>query len=201
MIKLRDLLWEVGEGSSEPFKYKKLNVERGPGGFEYDIFAEAHGEKLTIRLFGYIEDWRWFITGVPEQDIVNMEREFNLSVSDPAINDVKFLYIAFGIRVASKKGQDDDQDFPLVNDKTYMFRLMATLKQILMPFIDQNNINIVFYNPSKREKEKDIASTEVGRSKLYDIFIRSSFPGAKSINSVSNERPFVYTLIRPVTES
>lgn len=200
MIKLRDLLWEVGEGSSEPFKYKKSKDNRGPGGFEYNIAAEAHGKKLNISLFGYIEDWRWFITGVPEEDITNMEREFNLPVSDPIIDNVKFLYIAFGVKDASGKGRDD-RDFPLINDKVYMFRLMATLKQILLPIINQGNINIIFYDPSKREKEKDVASTEAGRSKLYDIFIRSSFSGAKSINSVSSGRPFVYTLIRPVTES
>lgn len=203
MIKLRDLLWEVGEGSSEPFEYNQMATDT-PGSFKYNINAEAHGKNLLIRLNGYTEDWYSFSSAMTEQDIVNIEKELNLPVSDPAINDFTAMYIEFGIPTKNKfnKNANNRQgiDSPLINDKVYMFRLMATIKQILVPIIDKEKINLVYYNPAKRDTEQGAASTDVGRSRLYDIFIRSSFPGAKSINSTNTARPNVLTLIRPISK-
>lgn len=208
MIKLRDILMEIGDGSSEPFEYETM--ESTPTRFRYIISANAHNKKLSIELHGYTLDWWELKSAIPQQDIINMEKVFNLPLtntdeieSDPYMDkNFKAMYIVFGLNTGFNpiKGlkSDDGDDFQLVNDKVYMFRLMATIKQILMPLLEKRKINLIQYNPAKRDKEKDAVSTDVGRSRLYDIFIRSSFPGAKSINSVSTIRPNVYTLIRPV---
>lgn len=202
-----EILNEIGEGTSEPFEYEKTS--QSPDGVKYTIFAKAGGKKLQVFLTVSFRDWYLFRSGVPEQDIINWKNEFNFPLvttdetePDPFMQqNFNSMYVVFGLNKLSKLGKSSgDGDFPLVNDKTYMFRLMATIKQILLPLIEQENINVVYYDPAKREGEEDIASTNTGRSRLYDIFIRSSFPGAKSINSTNKLRPYVYTLIRPISK-
>ena len=61
-----------------------------------------------------------------------------------------------------------------------MFRLMATIKEILLAEIKKSGIQLLRYQPSKEDDELDLDATKTGRHKLYDLFIKKAFPNAKS---------------------
>lgn len=210
---------EIGDGSSEPFEYE--TITDNDWGFNYNISAKVGNKKIPISLRGDIYDWWEFKNSLPEQDIINMVEKFNLPLPATDINayepnihvnkNFNSAYIVFGLaspktlkgiealKANKRKGVYSSGGlYPVINDKTYMFRLMATIKQILIPLIEKHKINIIFYDPAKRDKEKTSTSTDTGRSKLYSIFIRNSFPNTKNLNSSSKIRPYVYTLIRPI---
>ena len=64
-----------------------------------------------------------------------------------------------------------------VNDRVFMFRLMATIKQILLKEIPNHKVDVLVYSPTK---ESDSQNTEqTGRHRLYTAFIKKVFPNAR----------------------
>ena len=61
-----------------------------------------------------------------------------------------------------------------------MFRLMATLKEILLAEIKKSKVQLLMYQPSKEDDELDLDATKTGRHRLYNLFIKKTFPNAKS---------------------
>ena len=60
-----------------------------------------------------------------------------------------------------------------------MFRLMATIKEILLAEIKKSGIQLLRYQPSKEDDELDLDASKTGRHRLYSLFIKKAFPGAK----------------------
>lgn len=177
------VLQEIGEGSSKPFEY---TIEKDtPNLSKYIIDGEtSKGEKEPIRLFLMYTEFSDF--GI-EYLLKNPERtgydeEFVDLVSKYKEKFTDGLHMATILfeRAGDSKGVFDD-----VNDTQFMFRLMATLKEILMGVIKQKNINVIDFNPSESSSKEDFG---VGRYRLYKLFIKKAFPNA--IEVANQERIF-----------
>ena len=158
-------LREVGEGTSEPFKYKK-NFERG-GSFGYlidgyIIDGPTGDEKIPIKLQGITYKER-------VSDDMEMDRpEFYEFVNEPNGTVLDGIEIIF-----SHAG---DSSFGLVNDVKFMFRLMSTIKEILQKEFSSNMPNLLIYSPNKKGSEQ---IEDTGRHRLYKAFISKAFPKAE----------------------
>jgi hypothetical protein len=158
-------LSEVGEGTSEPFKYKK-NFERGKSfGYMIDGYVKSTNNKpdleVPIKLQGLDYD----------QDIEDLEPDFieflSLDGSDPegTLNGIEVIF-----------SHADRDTFALVNDVKFMFRLMATIKQILQKEFSSSMPDVLLYSPTKEGSE---AIEDTGRHRLYKAFIQKAFPSAR----------------------
>ena len=158
-------LSEVGEGTSEPFKYKK-NFERGKSfGYIIDgyiIDGPTGDEKIPIKLQGITYKER-------VSDDMEMDRpEFYEFVNEPNGTVLDGIEIIF-----SHAG---DSSFGLVNDVKFMFRLMSTIKEILQKEFSSNMPNLLIYSPNKKGSEQ---IEDTGRHRLYTAFIKKAFPKAE----------------------
>jgi len=168
-------LSEVGEGTSEPFEYKE-NFRKGDT-FSYLIDAYTEQDDLErsilIRLQGIAYKER-------VSDDMEMDRpEYFEFLDKPKGTIINGYEIIFSI--ADAKGAST---FDLVGDKVYMFRLMATIKEILQKEFGSNPPDLLNYSPTKEGSE---AVEDTGRHKLYSIFIKKAFPNAKMFVSDVDE--------------
>lgn len=153
-------LREVGEGTSEPFKYKK-NFERGDS-FGYIIDGFAGDEKIPIKLQGITYKER-------VSDDMEMDRpEFYEFVNEPNGTVLDGIEVIFSHAA--------DSGFGLVNDVKFMFRLMSTIKGILQKEFASNMPNLLIYSPNKKGSEQ---IEDTGRHRLYKAFIKKAFPKAE----------------------
>jgi len=153
-------LREVGEGTSEPFKYKK-NFERGDS-FGYIIDGFAGDEKIPIKLQGITYKER-------VSDDMEMDRpEFYEFVNEPNGTVLDGIEVIFSHAA--------DSGFSLVNDVKFMFRLMSTIKGILQKEFASNMPNLLIYSPNKKGSEQ---IEDTGRHRLYKAFIKKAFPKAE----------------------
>jgi len=169
------LILEIGEGTSEPFKYN--DPWRGStGGFSYTIQGEIKDEngkvlkEVPIKLQGMFlkqtidqEDGEWTVDGYDEND------EYG-----------KFLNVSPGTTITGYEIIfsliEGGSSFAEVNDRVFMFRLMATIKKILQDEFAKSKPDILIYTPNKKGEE---AVEKTGRHKLYNAFIRKAFPNAR----------------------
>lgn len=153
-------LREVGEGTSEPFKYKK-NFERGDS-FGYIIDGFAGDEKIPIKLQGITYKER-------VSDDMEMDRpEFYEFVNEPNGTVLDGIEVIFSHAA--------DSGFSLVNNVKFMFRLMSTIKGILQKEFASNMPNLLIYSPNKKGSEQ---IEDTGRHRLYKAFIKKAFPKAE----------------------
>ena len=159
-------LSEVGEGTSEPFKYEK-DFERG-NSFGYTIDGFAGDERVPIKLQGL--DYKERVS-----DDMEMDRpEFYEFIDKPKGTILNGFEIIFSRRTASLSGENSA--FAEVNDRVFMYRLMATIKKILQDEFAKSKPDILIYTPNKKGSE---AIEKTGRHKLYNAFIRKAFPDAR----------------------
>jgi len=178
-VKLHDiyteiLIKEVGEGTSEPFNYKE--GFKSESSFSYIIGGAVTNDdgkilqKIPIRLQGIgfsttvdQEDGEWTIDGYDD----NEKGKF-LNVNPGTT--LKGVEVIFSLI-------EGGNSFAEVNDRVFMFRLMATIKKILNEeFAKNGEPDILIYSPGKKGDE---AADETGRHRLYSAFIKKAFPSAK----------------------
>lgn len=172
------LIKEVGEGTSEPFEYKE-NFRKGDTfSFLIDAYTEQDDLEMSIpiRLQGIAFKER-------VSDDMEMDRPKYFEFLDKPIGTIVSGYeIIFSIADAGTGAT-----FNLVNDKVYMFRLMATIKKILQNEFGSNLPDLLIYSPTKEGNE---ATEDTGRHKLYSIFIKKAFPNAEMF--VNDEDEEIY---------
>jgi len=170
------LIKEVGEGTSEPFPYKE-NF-RSQTGFSYVIDGEVRNDngefvlqKIPIRLQGIgfnttvdVDDSQdWLIDGYEDND----KGKF-LNVNPGTT--LKGIEVIFSLI-------EGGNSFAEVNDRVFMFRLMATIKKILNEeFAKNGEPDILIYSPTKQGDEQ---ADKTGRHRLYNAFIKKAFPKAR----------------------
>ncbi len=160
-------LSEVGEGTSEPFEYKETYRKGDTFGYLIDAYTEQDDleRSIPIKLSGIAYKER-------VSDDMEMDREEYFEFLDkPKGTIIEGYEIIFSIADAGAGAT-----FNLVNDKVYMFRLMATIKEILQNEFSSNLPDLLSYSPTKEGNE---ATEDTGRHKLYSIFIKKAFPNAK----------------------
>ena len=170
------LIPEVGEGTSKPFPYEE--TFRGGGGFSYKIQGEVRNEngestlqKVPIRLQAIVvkqtidqDDGEWTVDGYDDNDAYG-----------------KFLNVSpgttlEGYEVIFSQIRGGDNSFAEVNDRVFMYRLMATIKEILQDEFAKSKPDLLIYSPNKKGSE---AVEKTGRHRLYNAFIKKAFPSAR----------------------
>jgi len=169
------LIPEIGEGSSQPFDYNESF--RSENNFAYIIDGEVRNEngefvlqEIPIRLQGIgfnttvdVDDSQdWTIDGYED-----IEKGKFLNVNPgTTLRGIEIIF-------ALMRGNS----FAEVNDRVFMFRLMATIKKILNEeFAKNGEPDILIYSPTKQGDE---AADKTGRHRLYNAFIKKAFPKAR----------------------
>ena len=179
IIKEVKLIPEIGEGSSKPFDYKK--TYRGDNGFSYKIDGEVRNEngefvlqEIPINLQGIGE------TVQVDYDDTTGDWEIDGNIDNVAQEKGKFFNVSPGTTlkaleiVFSRMGRGSS--FEEVNDRVFMFRLMATIKKILQDEFAKQEPDLIIYSPTKQGDE---AVEKTGRHRLYSAFIKKAFPSAR----------------------
>jgi hypothetical protein len=137
------LIPEIGEGSSKPFPFKERSGS-GTNAFLYDIDGEVRNEngefvlqEILIRLFGN------HTSMIMDEDYTDKEILDFFGKND--FSTINGFEITF-----SKKG---DTSFSEVNDRVFMFRLMATIKKILQDEFAKADPDYIVYAPTKQGGE------------------------------------------------
>ena len=174
------LIPEIGEGTSKPFPFKKRSGS-GTTAFIYDIDGEVRNDtgefvlqEILIRLFGN------YTSMIMDEDYTDKEiLDFFGKNDGTSINGFEITF--------SKKG---DTSFSEVNDRVFMFRLMATIKKILQDEFAKADPDYIVYAPTKQGMEN---APETGRHKLYSAFIKKAIPGAQMFYSKKDDE-IIYKL-------
>jgi hypothetical protein len=166
IIEEAKLIPEIGEGSSKTFPFKKLKSS-GTNAFLYNINGEIRNDtgafvlqEIPIRLFGN------HTSMIMDEDYTDKEILDFFGKND--FSTINGFEITF-----SKKG---DTYFNDVNDRVFMFRLMATIKKILQDEFAKADPDYIVYAPTKQGDED---ADKTGRHKLYSAFIKKAIPGAQ----------------------
>jgi len=170
---LNEVINEVGEGTSKPFEFKFLGRQGDVFGWYIegkDENNEAVDVILEVTIYTeYMDDEGG---GVP------------LRVFDEVgKNTIKSAEVNFRIT--------DEHNTPgigyiEVNDRIYMYRLMATLKRILLPFVQENDIDTIEYIPVPKGNTTANSDKGEGRDRLYALFIGKTFPNTKKFTHGDN---------------
>jgi hypothetical protein len=187
---LNTLMNEVGEGTSQPFEYSlkdstvrtrsgKRGIEHS-GVIEYAIEATSKGENLEVILS---------VVSSGNQTPRQAGRELGNKEIETYFNDkpyVSIFNISFAINEPDIGNTSVANYGIIVNDKVYMFRLMATIKQILLSLIEKYQPDAISYSPEERPKEK-FGDVTPARHNLYKRFIEKSLPVKKIVSSPKND--------------
>ena len=128
MIKLRDILKEVGEGTATPYKWKKASTKEDTVFFTFTT-DQATSYKVALGNYVY-EDFH-----ENDKEYPAIEVSFGIVPKNMSIN------IMFNASIVSNKGE--------------MYRVMSTIVDIIKDYIKRNdNIKAIIYEPIKKEGEK-----------------------------------------------
>ena len=183
MIKLTEILAEIGEGSSKPFEYKKTR-SIGKIGFAYEIAGEIRNDSGEFVL----QEMPIALEAVPFREMLEYIGDKLLDMEGHEVTDEYLKFLGnpeplediYGLEILfTQKRASRGARFDLVNDRVFMFRLMATLKEILLAEIKKSKVQLLMYQPSKEDDELDLDASKTGRHRLYSLFIKKAFPGAK----------------------
>ena len=180
IIKEAKLIPEIGEGSSQPFDYKEIPYSRGNNGFSYKINGEVRNEsgefvlqEIPISLQGIGE------TVQVDYDDTTGDWEIDGNIDNVAQEKGKFFNVSPGTTLKALEiifSQMRGGSFAEVNDRVFMFRLMATIKKILQEEFAKQEPDLLIYSPTKQGDE---AADKTGRHRLYSAFIKKAFPSAR----------------------
>ena len=127
MIRLKDILFEVGEGTAKPYKYKLTRTESDPDFGDY------------FRLYE-------FVTDLGTHYEVTFEIEEDFSKDEPW----EFMNIEFGVDEKDGGGVSHN----IETNKGELFRVMATIVDITKKILkERENIKTLTFSGSKKYED------------------------------------------------
>ena len=149
MIKLKDLINEIGEGSLKPYKSEEVDQE---GRFVYVRFTTDKGTEYEV-------------------DLESME------YPDPDDEDMNVA--AMGIEFMAKIKGTQGYSSKVITNEGDLFKVMATVADIIKKYLKKRifkDVEYLIYTPSKKI---DQAGSKNQRDMLYRKFITHAFTGAQ----------------------
>ena len=167
IIKEAKLIPEIGEGSSKPFEFDKIS--KGDRHFQYKIDGEVRTEdgKFVLQSIPIL------LTGRATSIIMDEDYTDEEILDFFGKNDGTMIN---GFEIVFNKKTRSGNEFGTVDDRVFMFRLMATIKVILQDEFAKADPDYIVYAPTKQGDE---IATDTGRHKLYSAFIKKAIPGAQ----------------------
>ena len=171
------LIPEIGDGSSQPFYYNETFRSSLGSNFAYEIDGRVENEDGKVLQLIPIR-----LQGIGFKTMVDVDDSGDWTIDGyEDIEKGKFLNVnpgtyLTGIEVIfSQIGRENS--FAEVNDRVFMFRLMATIKKILNEeFAKNGEPDLLIYSPTKQGDEE---ADKTGRHRLYNAFIKKAFPKAR----------------------
>ena len=149
MIKLKDILFEIGEGSAKPYKFKIEEDKPDNTDHSREVsFKTEDGDDYKVVLAAY-----WGDTGITEDFGSHISIDF-------------YIYYGFGTH-----------DALVVVNKGRLFRVMSTVVKIAEEFMKdidykEKGIDSLRIEPTKDDLDDD------RRAKLYMAYIKRQLPVA-----------------------
>lgn len=171
IIKEAKLIPEIGEGSSKPFEFDKIS--KGDRHFQYKIDGEVRTEdgKFVLQSIPILLTGR-ATSIIMDEDYTDEEiLDFFGKNDGTLINGFEIVF-----NKKPSKSYPTGNEFGTVDDRVFMFRLMATIKVILQDEFAKADPDYIVYAPTKQGDE---IATDTGRHKLYSAFIKKAIPGAQ----------------------
>ena len=161
MIKLIDILKEIGDSSAQPYKF--------------DFYGDYGGD----RIYGFDTENYPYTVELRYEDFDNYDEDYeDFDNYDEDITNV--LGIRFYV-----SDDDDDPDIEqdsIVTNKGELFKVMATVTAIVKKDIQNHpEIDTLTFTPAKKEGE----TSNVSRLNLYTRYIKHEFPNA-TIKPIDN---------------
>ena len=170
MIKLKPLLFEVGEGVT-PYEFRgglSKTYKNGDKEYVYKFETPSLSYDVDILVQPLIEDdnandWDRFVDpGTIPSELM----KYIKSPESAKIADVSFSTEGGGLEV---------------NDYQELFRVMSTIVATLKDLIEkETDIKIIKYTAIKASKEEDKVPV-TKRDKLYQAYIKKQIPNAKVV--------------------
>ena len=175
------LISEVGEGTSKPFSFSKIS--KGDRHFQYKIDGEVRTEDGEFVL----QSIPILLTGrgtsiIMDEDYTDKEILDFFGKNDGT--SIKGFEIVFSRKTLT------GNEFGTVDDRVFMFRLMATIKKILQAEFAKADPEYIVYAPTKQGDE---AADQTGRHRLYSAFIKKAIPGAQMFHNKKDDE-IIYKL-------
>lgn len=151
MIKLKDLISEIGEGSIKPYKWKEVDQE---GRFVYIRFTTDSGTEYEVDLE-------------------------HLEIDDP--NDEDMSVISMGVEFMAKRKGEEGFSAKVVTNEGGALKIMSTVADIVKKYLKNRifkDAEYLLYTPSKKSGEE---VTDTQRHQLYTKFIKHAIPGATQV--------------------
>ena len=167
IIEEAKLIPEIGEGSSKPFEFDKIS--KGDRHFQYKIDGEVRTENGEFVL----QEIPILLTGRGTSIIMDEDYTDKEILDFFGKNDGTMIN---GFEIVFNKKTRSGNEFGTVDDRVFMFRLMATIKKILQDEFAKADPDYIVYAPTKQGMEN---APETGRHKLYNAFIKKAIPGAQ----------------------
>ena len=181
IIKEAKLIPEIGEGSSKPFEFDKIS--KGDRHFQYEIDGEVRTEdgKFVLQSIPILLTGR-ATSIIMDEDYTDEEiLDFFGKNDGTMINGFAIVFI--------KKSRSGNE-FGTVDDRVFMFRLMATIKKILQDEFAKADPDYIVYAPTKQGMEN---APKTGRHRLYSAFIKKAIPGAQMFHNKKDDE-IIYKL-------
>ena len=169
MIKLKNILNEIGEGSAKPYKWKadhKPHMVYGIKTTKYEYVWETDsGLKYVFTI-----DPVWM------EEVPN--HMGNWVASFGPFEKGEALYDLSGRQIRPSQKQPD---YETQTNRGELFNIMATIVDIFKDFMKKEKdsefgLDMVYYEPAKT---KDDERTSKQRDKLYKAYIQKHLPGAR----------------------
>ena len=197
---LNEILHEIGEGSSKPFEYEQIDQKK-KGEFTsltYHINATtSKGDNISLFLtIQILSVWNPNDVEVDERTEYYYE-EHGIFELIPLVNKAQFNVadVNFTIRTINDREADLGDMYMEVNDPQYMYRFMATLKELLGKVIKDENIDVISYSPFAKVNMTNgdfISDQGKGRDRLYSLIIKKALPASKRVDYGD----FVYYILK-----
>ena len=127
MIKLTNILLEIGEGTAKPYKYKLTRTESDPDFGDY------------FRLYEFVTD-----LGTHYEVMFEIEEDF--SKDEPW----EFMNIEFGVNEKDGGGVS----YKVETNKGELFRVMATIVEITKEILkERKNIKTLTFSGAKKDED------------------------------------------------
>ena len=166
---------EIGEGSLLPFEYTLENSNSRYAEYLIKGYStDPSGDKQKITYITLELDNRPTVAGNIELGLEGERLSDFMKVAKIDDLDQKLNLMSISFHLTS---EDKWNHYKAVNDKTFMFRLMSTLKQILSTEVESRDIDVISYVPTQN-KSNDVADMQ-SRHKLYSAFIKKAIPNAR----------------------
>lgn len=151
MIKLKDLINEIGEGSLKPYKWKEVDQE---GRFIYIRFTTDKGTEYEVDLE-------------------------HLEIDDP--NDEDMSVASMGVEFMAKRKGEQGFSSKIVTNEGGALKIMSTVADIVKKYLKNRifkDAEYIVYTPSKKSGEE---VTDTQRHQLYQKFIKHAIPTATQV--------------------